>query len=383
MAQHAAHTRSTHRRALIAGAATAIVVTSAVCAAAAWSSIPAPSSFGGFASTFATALQSGVADVRDACAVERVRAADPPSLAQTEAPPAARAPYAPTLADLESLPGQADPLAFCLNPESPDEAPALSEASAASLQEAREAFVDRGWDVGYLLVDLETGRGLAGNLDVAAYGASTFKAPYALYLCETQLDTGLAAFDTPCFEGPATAFMDPAGTYLHDGIASYPLGELVADSITQSDNDSYRILRASYDAAGFPGWIADQQLPSSLTDDWFPTYSTRTSGMLWLLTAQYLNGDAASAAWLSELLGQSETSFLRNALPQEAAVRGKAGWYADDDPAFCGTCDAGIVSAGGRDYLVCAMSTAPFSADGQGLLESLLTAVFDARGDVM
>ena len=133
----------------------------------------------------------------------------------------------------------------------------------------------------------------AGNLDVTAYGASTFKAPYALYLCETQLDTELAALDTPCFEAPATAFMDPTGTYLYDGLASYPLGTLIADSVTQSDNDSYRILRASYDAAGFSAWIADRGLPANLTDDWFPTYSTRTSGMLWLLAAQHLDGDAA------------------------------------------------------------------------------------------
>ena len=39
------------------------------------------------------------------------------------------------------------------------------------------------------------------------------------------------------------------------------------------------------------------------------------------------------------------------------------------------------MSAGGRDYLVCAMSTAPFSADGQELLENLLAAAFDARDD--
>lgn len=382
MAQHAAHARPTHRRAIVAGAAVVAVVAIGASAAAAWSSAPAPASCGGLAPAFATALQAGIDDVRSACAVERARTSPSPSLPQADAPSTTRASYAPALADLAALPGQADPFAFCFDPDSADAAPSLSETSAARLQEARDAFAARGWDAGYLLVDLETGCGLAGNLDVTAYGASTFKAPYALYLCETQLDTELAALDTPCFEAPATAFMDPTGTYLYDGLASYPLGTLIADSVTQSDNDSYRILRASYDAAGFSAWIADRGLPASLTDDWFPTYSARTSGMLWLLMAQYLDGDAASAAWLSELLGQSETSFLRNVLPPEATVRGKAGWYADDDPAFCGVCDAGIVSAGGRDYLVCAMSTAPFSADGQELLENLLAAAFDARDDL-
>lgn len=252
--------------------------------------------------------------VERACAVERARTSPSPSLSQADAPSTTHASYAPALADLAALPGQADPFAFYLDPDSADAAPSLSEASAA-----------RGWDAGCLLVDLETRCSLAGNHDVAAYGASTFKAPYALYLCETQLDMELAALDTPCFEASAAAFMGPIGTYLHDGLASYPLGTLIADSIAQSDNDSYRILRTSYDAVGFPTWIADRGLPASLNDDWFPTYSTRTSGMLWLLMAQYLDGDAASVAWLSGLLGQTETSFLRNVLPPEATVHGKAG----------------------------------------------------------
>lgn len=380
MAQHAAHARSTHRRAIVAGAAVAAVVMIGAGAAAAKASAPASPVLDELAPAFATALRAGIDGMRSSCIVERPH--EPEAAQPTpEAQPAARAPYASSLADLAALSGQAEPFAFCLDPDSADSAPSLLEASTARLQEARDAFAARGWDAGYLVVDLETGCGLAGNLDSTAYGASTFKALYALYLCETQLDPGLATLDTPCYEGPAAAFMDPAGTYLHDGFSSYPLGTLAADSITRSDNDSYRILRASYDA-GFPAWLERHGLPSSLADDWYPTYSTRTAGMLWLLMAQYLDGDSASAAWLTELLGQTETSFLRDALPREATVRGKAGWYADGDPAFCGVCDAGIVGAGGHDYLVCAMSNAPFSQENEELLENLLAAAFEARADL-
>lgn len=381
MAQHAAHARSTHRRAIVAGAAVAVTVMIGAGAAAAKAGAPASTAFDELAPAFATALRAGVDGTRSSCIVERPH--EPEAVQPTlEAQPAARASFAPSLADLAALPDQADPFAFCLDPDGSDAAPSLSEASAERLREAHGAFAERGWDVGYLVVDLETGCGLAGNLDSTAYGASTFKALYALYLCETQLDPGLAALDTPCYEGPATPFMDPGGTYLHDGLASYPLGTLAADSIALSDNDSYRILRASYDA-GFPAWLEQHGLPSSLADDWYPTYSTRTAGMLWLLMAQYLDGGSASAAWLTELLGQTETSFLRDALgSQAAAVLGKAGWYADDDPAFCGVCDAGIASAGGRRFLVCAMSNAPFSQESEELLENLLATAFEARADL-
>ena len=277
---------------------------------------------------------------------------------------------------------QQEPFAFNLNAASGDAPPALDDETAAALQTACAPLTESGWNVGYLLLDLGTGRGLAGNLDAPSYGASSFKALYALYLCETQLDTERATLDAPCPEYAATAFMDPAGTYLYDGFASYPLGTLVEDSITASDNDSYRILRANYDAE-FPAWLADRGFSASLADDWYPTYCTREAGLLWLHAAAYLASDAPSAAWLGTLLEQTETSFIRDALaPRHAVVQDKAGWYADGDPAYCGINDAGIVSADGHTYLLCLMSSAPYSTENADALTALAATVFAAREDV-
>lgn len=290
-------------------------------------------------------------------------------------------PYAPTLADLATLSGDAEPFAFTLNPDGTNNAPELSKETEERLETARAFFTDRGWQFGYLLVDLGTGRGLAGNLDARAYGASSFKAPYALYLCETQVDTNAASLDTPVSEWRATGFMDEE--YVTDGVDAYPLETLISDSIIRSGNDPYRILRATYDGAAFDGWLANLGLSSTLTDDWFPTYSTRESALLWLHTADYLNSDAASAPWLSSLLEQTETSFLRSALGSLASnVRDKAGWYADDDPAFCGISNAGVATVHGRTYLVCAMSSAPYSDESRIAFESALATIFEAREDL-
>lgn len=294
---------------------------------------------------------------------------------------AACEPYAPAAADIAALSGQAEPFAFCLNPESSDAAPSLSDETIDALAAACAPLADSGWNTGYLLIDLGTGRGLAANLDAQAYGASSFKAPYALYLCETQLDTQQATADTPCFEGTATAFMDPEGTYLHDGTASYPLGMLIEDSVTKSDNDSYRILRASYDA-GFYDWLSNRGFPTTLADDWFPTYSAREAGLLWLHVAEYLSSEAPSAQWLDALLGQTETSFVRNALGGNVAVRDKAGWYADDDPSYCGISDGAVVTSGGRDYLLCLMSDAPYSAGNAETIEKVVATAFNARNNL-
>lgn len=290
-------------------------------------------------------------------------------------------PFVPTLADIAALPNDTEPFAFALNAASTNDVPKLSKETEEHLETASAFFTDRGWQFGYLLVDLGTGRGLASNLDARAYGASSFKAPYAVYLCETQLDTGLAQLDTYVSEWRATGFMDEE--YVTDGIDSYPLEALVSDSIICSGNDPYRILRATYDSYALNDWLAGLGLSSELTDDWFPTYSTRESALLWLHTADYLSSDAASAPWLSSLLEQTETSFLRNALGSLASnVRDKAGWYADDDPAFCGIRDAGVVTVHGRAYLVCAMSSAPYSDESCIAFESALATIFEAREDL-
>lgn len=372
MPQHASHSIPARRpkRALVAGivGGALLVATLAALALVAAQHAEAPSyaTDDALAPSFAGAL-NGTA-----------RACELPA----PAAPTEREPYAPTAADIAALPSQQEPFAFNLNAASVDASPVLADETAAALQTACAPLAEGGWNVGYLLLDLDTGRGLASNLDAASYGASAFKALYALYLCETQLDTEHATLDTPCPEYAATAFMDPAGTYRYDDLASYPLGMLIEDSITASDNDSYRILRANYDAE-FPAYLADQGFSASLADDWYPTYHTREAGLLWLHAAAYLASDAPSAAWLGALLQQTETSFIRDALaPQRVVVQDKAGWYADDDPAYCGINDAGIVTVDGRTYLLCLMSSAPYSSENADALTTLAATVFAAREDL-
>lgn len=296
---------------------------------------------------------------------------------------AACEPYAASLADIAALPGQAEPFAFCLNSASANAAPALADETIANLQAACAPFAQQGCQAGYLLLDLETGRGLAGNVDARVYGASSFKGPFALYLCESWLDTGRAALDAWCPESAAAPYMDYDGGYLRDGASAYPLGDLVSESIVLSGNDPYRILRANYDGDDLRAWLVNLGVSADVGNEWYPAYSARESAQLWLHAADYLAGDGVSAPWLASLLAQAETSFIRNALAAEgASVRGKAGWNADADPAYCGICDAGIVTVEGRDYLLSVMSSAPHSANNVAAVEEVVAAVFAAREDL-
>ena len=62
--------------------------------------------------------------------------------------------------------------------------PALEDESLALLQDALCRAQELG-DVGVVFYDLSSGRGVTYNADVEVYGASSYKALYALYICET------------------------------------------------------------------------------------------------------------------------------------------------------------------------------------------------------
>lgn len=388
---HAAGAKPTTKRWIVAGASAALIVATVALGGAAALSQHASYQEGLVGSLSMEAVSHWLDDIAipDNVATDRVvvvaeagESIEDAVMISTTAEErlAAVEPYTPTAADLAALSDRPEPFAFSANAESGTLAPALTEQTLDKLTAALEPFDAAGWQTGFILMDLGTGRGIAANLDARAYGASSIKGPYATYVCETLLDAGRATKATMCPEGAALGDMD--GPYLSDGASAYPLGTLVEDSIVLSDNDSYRILRANFDAE-FGQWLTKTGFPTELNDNWFPTYSARESALLWLHTASYLAGDGESAAWLSSLLEQTETSFLRDALAeQDVVVRDKAGWYADGDPAYCGTSDAGIVEKGGRDYLLCVMSAAPYSEANAAALENVVATTFAAREDL-
>lgn len=49
--------------------------------------------------------------------------------------------------------------------------------------------------MGVVFYDLSSGRGLTYNADVEVYGASSYKALYALYICEMLVESGQVSLD--------------------------------------------------------------------------------------------------------------------------------------------------------------------------------------------
>ncbi len=284
-------------------------------------------------------------------------------------------------ADFASLPADDAPFAFALN--GPDEdAPTLGDDTLQALDDALAPFRDGGYRAGFLLMDLQTGRGLAANIDEAVYGASAVKAPFVLYMCESRMASGEVTFDTAISEGPAADAMD--GSLIADDQGSYPFMTLAEDAITASDNDSYRVMRASYGDGPYAEWLASLGLESIDTQEWFPQMSARQLAQLWLEMYHFWDTGTDVAWWLETQCQLTETSFLRAGLMSNGAypdvvVADKAGWIAGDDPALSSITDAGVVTYNGRDYLVAAVTDAPYSESWEAAFMNLTNAVFAAR----
>ena len=261
---------------------------------------------------------------------------------------------------LLSLPGQEEPFAFALDEEDAT-MPQLSSEHAEALDAALEAASEGDAQVGCILVDLQTGRGIAANLDAQPYGASAFKGPFCAFLCD-RAD--------------------------HGGADVNGIQESIEAIVVYSDNDAYDALRASMGDEDLANWLAECGVPEDeqLHRDWYPFQSARESSIMWLHINDYLNSDAEHAEWLSGLFGDTQVSFIRDGIDdKDVIVRNKGGWYVatwEDMDTWNGTCDAGIVECNGHTYLMSVMTGQPVTDEAMENVSAIAKALWDARADL-
>lgn len=86
-----------------------------------------------------------------------------------------------------------------------DQIPALEDESLAALQDALSQAQELG-DVGVVFYDLTSGKGVTYNADAEVYGASSYKALYVLYVCESLVETGRSHSMNPLAPMAATVW---------------------------------------------------------------------------------------------------------------------------------------------------------------------------------
>lgn len=212
-------------------------------------------------------------------------------------------------------------------------------------------------DVGFLIMNLNTGSGFCYNIDTKIYGASTYKAPMSVFLCEEYID---------------------GGTLQKSAVSTR-----IENAIIWSDNQSYRSLKHSFDGSNHNAWLQSMGIDPSNYMSTFPTYSVRDSATIWMHTWDYLNSGSSTAEWLGDLLSSTETSFLRNGTEQagmnDATVYNKAGWYVSSSGVEDAVSDAGIVVEGDNIYLVVAFTSRPDNPTAEANLSNLFEALLSVR----
>lgn len=313
--------------------------------------------------------------------------------------------------DLDALSGGVETTGFALSGQQGANEPTLSEERRTALAAALEPFTEDGFNVGFVLMDIGTGRGFARNVDEPIYGASSFKGPYCTFVAESYVDS--------------------------DEVAMSEVSDSFYNAIVHSDNSTYDAMRARFSDSRLAGWLDGLGIDDEVArDTYYPTYTTRDSAKLWLNAYRYLEGNGAAADQLRADFAQTKTSFMRTAVTdapddaeggQEAAelaageggedaeggqiavaeaatlgdsvsdvlvkvveeasaddvtVYDKAGWYPRDADNIPSIVDAGIVSCNGRDYLLCVMTDMPWSEPNQRTAEALIDAIFATREDL-
>lgn len=249
--------------------------------------------------------------------------------------------------------------------------PTLEDQSLTSLQDALSRAQELG-DVGVVFYDLSSGRGVTYNADVEVYGASSYKALYALYICETLVESGQVSLDWPL------------ATYGGYSMGWQTVRDLIENAVVNSDNDSFIALRAAFDHAGYEDWIVSLGIDYDAALDPmsdFPTYCPRTSAKLWREMSEYLSCDTETSQWLSGLLTSTTQSFIRDGIADDQVlVRNKAGWISEDG--CYSTCDAGLIDVDGHSYVMSIMTSMPWSDQSSEAVAAIAKALYDVRSSL-
>lgn len=242
-----------------------------------------------------------------------------------------------------------------------------SGTAGDQLSAAVKTIESNGYQVGFVLKDLNTGITVSYNADSSFYTASSLKGPYVVSLVEYNLGNSYTNEDTR-----------------------------ITNIIQYSDNEAYATLRSIYgsdcfatlaNAAGATSmgttgatdsiaWAAASQSDASITDNNYEFISAAQMEALWEECYDYLSSDSEAASWLADLFTSPEISAIRSTAQSLGTTWSKAGWYPGDSDAYGTTVDAGIVRTNTGDMVISVMTNDP---EDFATIESIVSPLLALR----
>ncbi len=206
----------------------------------------------------------------------------------------------------------------------------------------------------FLLVDINTGRGIAYDYDRPYYLASSIKGPYALSL----------------------------GRYDEDGVRTHV--NSIISMLVNSDNDAYTSLNGRYGRTYIQDWCVECGVDPAPCAYKYPRLGCRDMARIWTHGYEYLNGeiiledgsvcgftspvdpeesDEPLAVTLGSWLTYPEYSLIHSAVGEMYVTQSKGGWMVGEDSGYTSTVDAGIVYSANGPYVVVIESNIPINYD--------------------
>ena len=204
----------------------------------------------------------------------------------------------------------------------------LSSYANRLIDDAIYNYTSGGCDVGFVMIDLNSGAGVAYRANARYISCCTIKAPYIVALNKYQ---------------------------------PWTLGESMDDmywSLFNSTNETYfrlidtygksSINRFASNVDAYIGWYAWE---------YYATYTPKDLAKLWIGISDYLLYDnSENSQWLADLLSDNQAVNIRGAITGEDAVYAKAGWVSDVHN------EGALVVKNGHPYIITIMSS---SSPGQ------------------
>lgn len=230
-------------------------------------------------------------------------------------------------------------------------APMIGNEEQRQITQAAKVIEEAG-KCGFVVLDLQTGAGIAYRAGACPYIASASKAPLAFYVLEQA---------------------DARGQELSE----WELEEIAA-AIEQSDNDAFESFGFGHMGAAYAEWLENYGVNFEAEYGLYLYASARSLAAIWNDTYWYLQSGTGNARWLADRFANTNRSFIRNGLADKSArIWNKGGWIASDGMAS--TSDAGIIECDGRTYLLAIVTGQPNSVDAQERVSQLARLLFDTR----
>ncbi len=226
----------------------------------------------------------------------------------------------------------------------------ISKKRAANIQSEISKINKAGYDLGFILLDPVSGKGISYNSDGVFYSASSVK---GIYIAAIVADN------------PKILTTD---RYDIDAV------------LKKSDNAAYFRLRRKYGTVPIYKWCEKSDVDPAIGYENFASYSPRQLAKLWSTNLMYFYS-GGTGGQLASMYESPNISTIHTTLGTKYRTRTKAGWIGDSKAHS--TTDGGIVykgKKGNRPIIIVINSNIP---DNHNMLNNLVYKLNKAHDSMM